>query len=457
MTFYFKPPRGDILFHRLQECMEERVRYLHFVENSHDISECCEPFKFKYLTDGSALDRTGHFMLRLIALRLPLLKEFLLRSETLLFEKRLRCLNHSQVERELKTALRHAKEILSFSNPILKFRKFLHIFIKFCSEIISSRGIQHTFLKDHSDDCEKHLLQVPFTFCLSLISARQVEMRAGNAIVPCGKWRQLLSCVFLQHMKYGMEQFAASDSFQCLWADERLRHLLEIVRAHFKSFHPPAASNVSPMLSNYVDERSSYFPPCMKNLHITLRHRHRLSHYSRFYYSLFLKDVGMPMMEAIEFWSKEYAQTNSNCTSCSHSWQKDNKRYIYSIRHLYGLEGSRREYSSPGCHQFQKMGLAPSSEGGCPFLDFDKEKLLKCLHDGVKADDSFIDSLIYVKSKHGANEACKLYCTTLCNFIKESKKVECGEQLAEASESKLANKISSPSQFYSNLNYFIEM
>ena len=64
MTFYFKPPRGDIPLHRLQECVEERIRYLDFVQDSANIAECNQHFKFEYLTDGSALDRTGHFMLR---------------------------------------------------------------------------------------------------------------------------------------------------------------------------------------------------------------------------------------------------------------------------------------------------------------------------------------------------------------------------------------------------------
>lgn len=64
MTFYFKPPRGNILLHKLQECVEERIRYLKFVTESDDISECHDRFKFEYLIDGSALDRTGHFMLR---------------------------------------------------------------------------------------------------------------------------------------------------------------------------------------------------------------------------------------------------------------------------------------------------------------------------------------------------------------------------------------------------------
>lgn len=66
-----------------------------------------------------------------------------------------------------------------------------------------------------------------------------------------------------------------------------------------------------------------------------------------------LQDAGMSLMESVEFWSQEYSQANAKCTSCSHSWQRDNKRYVYSLRHMYGLEGSRRQYDSPHCQQIQ--------------------------------------------------------------------------------------------------------
>lgn len=103
-----------------------------------------------------------------------------------------------------------------------------------------------------------------------------------------------------------------------------------------------------------VNAQSVYFPPCMAHLYQTLRLRHRLTHEARRQLTLFLKDVGMPIEEALDFWRNEYSQPSSECGSgCTHSWQKDARRYQYSIRHMYGLEGGRYTYTVPSCRSIQ--------------------------------------------------------------------------------------------------------
>lgn len=111
------------------------------------------------------------------------------------------------------------------------------------------------------------------------------------ATVPCGKWTRLLTDLFLEHMRHGIQQLSESCAYQRVWADDRLRNLFGIVRAQFSASHRPGhiPSTVLKMQAKDVDKKSSLFPPCMTNMHKTLRIRHRLSHYSRFYYSLFLK------------------------------------------------------------------------------------------------------------------------------------------------------------------------
>lgn len=46
-------------------------------------------------------------------------------------------------------------------------------------------------------------------------------------------------------------------------------------------------------------------------------------------------------------------------------------RYEYSLRHLYGLEGKRKAYSSQSCARIASLGWGGSGEGGyghgCPF------------------------------------------------------------------------------------------
>jgi len=66
MTFYFKPPRGTITLQTLQSCIKERVKYMQYIESLDDLSNVEEPFEDQYLLEGSAFDRTGHFMLRYV-------------------------------------------------------------------------------------------------------------------------------------------------------------------------------------------------------------------------------------------------------------------------------------------------------------------------------------------------------------------------------------------------------
>jgi DNA primase large subunit len=69
--------------------------------------------------------------------------------------------------------------------------------------------------------------------------------------------------------------------------------------------------------------------------------------------TLFLKDVGLPVHHAIALWRGEYSRPAGAGSRCSHSWQSDGRRYTYSIRHLYGLEGGRRNYKSHCCQALQ--------------------------------------------------------------------------------------------------------
>ena len=70
-------------------------------------------------------------------------------------------------------------------------------------------------------------------------------------------------------------------------------------------------------------------------------------------YTLFLKELGLPVHEALMFWRKEYSVLPSNTAGCCHGWQQDERRYTYSIRHLYGLEGSRVNYRGHSCQALQ--------------------------------------------------------------------------------------------------------
>jgi DNA primase large subunit len=76
-------------------------------------------------------------------------------------------------------------------------------------------------------------------------------------------------------------------------------------------------------------------PMCMRNLHESLHSNGHLRHYGRLQYNLFLKDIGLPLEEALLFWRRSFRGMSDD---------KFNKEYKYNIRYGYGLEGKRINY-----------------------------------------------------------------------------------------------------------------
>lgn len=76
-------------------------------------------------------------------------------------------------------------------------------------------------------------------------------------------------------------------------------------------------------------------PMCMRNLHESLHTNGHLRHYGRLQYNLFLKDIGLPLEEALLFWRRSFRGMSDD---------KFNKEYKYNIRYGYGLEGKRINY-----------------------------------------------------------------------------------------------------------------
>lgn len=95
-------------------------------------------------------------------------------------------------------------------------------------------------------------------------------------------------------------------------------------------------------------------------------------------YTLFLKDIGLNFNDAIQFWKVEYSKpacSRSDFKKHSSKWKDSSKRYEYGIRHLYGLEGSCRNYRSHCCSALQTLPPNAAEEGGCPFVYFDYDYL----------------------------------------------------------------------------------
>lgn len=194
---------------------------------------------------------------------------------------------------------------------------------------------------------------MPFEYCLPLVKKREIHLVRGNGKVPCGKWKKLVESLFYCHLDFGLRDIASQNDLLIeVNCDQRLLDLKKTVKQMY--YNSVVVENnrmdESIIYATEVEELSSYFPPCMSVLYTNLKTKHRLSHQARFFLSLYLKDIGMPVKESIQFWKHEYLKPK-NCSNsgCDHSWQRDSAKFEYSIRHMYGLEGSRNNYSAPSC------------------------------------------------------------------------------------------------------------
>lgn len=202
------------------------------------------------------------------------------------------------------------------------------------------------------------LYQVRYELVPNLIKERKLELNAGYAIVYCSSWKEILPSLFCTYMTKEI-RCMKSKAQHTINHDVRFDYLYQkiyyqIFQTNYKYGH---------VTVDNIDTEARYFPPCMQHLHTKLRNTHRLSHYARLHYSLFLKDSGMLLEDAINYWKEEYSKPHSCSSICSHHWQSSERKFVYSIRHLYGLEGSRKTYKSPNCEFMSVSKILVTSKG----------------------------------------------------------------------------------------------
>lgn len=77
-------------------------------------------------------------------------------------------------------------------------------------------------------------------------------------------------------------------------------------------------------------------PLCMEHLHDELRREKHTRHGGRMQYGLFLKGMGLSLEQALLFWQMAFEKLTP---------EQFNKNYAYNVRHSYGMEGKRTDYT----------------------------------------------------------------------------------------------------------------
>ncbi|XP_052079432.1 uncharacterized protein LOC127717709 [Mytilus californianus] len=384
MSFYLEPPSGTISLQNLERFAEKRLNFLmkiyeakndrvrlfdvvHHAGNVVD-SEC--------LIDGTKKDAISHFILRLALCKDIDTTDFLVTAETSLFEFRFLCMN----EDELRELFRRTENMISgvTLETNSKTSKLLNIFQLIYRQVKSWRKVVRLYLK--GDD--SHCFYVPFSNVLNLVAKRHVVLTNGIAAVPFPKLREVVTDIFREVLKEGLK--IAQEKRLLDQVDFRLRKLMaklvNKLREQYRPFSEKSHLHTS-LSHDTVPRETKLFPPCMYNLQRVLQNRHRLKHHSRIQLTLFLKEIGMPIHEALMYWRREYSIVVDNQDGCYHNWKDNEKCYVYNIRHLYGLEGSHINYRAHCCNSLQNFTPFTGEVGGCPLKHFDREHLNWLLSD----------------------------------------------------------------------------
>ncbi|XP_071510470.1 uncharacterized protein [Diadema antillarum] len=463
MAFYIKPPGGTSSLEKMRLYTSRRMSFLG------EVLSCADAKDFQLLLEkgstaidsdclieGSRKDRTSHFLLRLICSCDAEASAFFIRSETELFCHRFASMNSAELTTLLSSTYRFLSKIKTqqacrdttspsrgraetsvavsvTSRAHRKYSDALNNLHDVLGRTLQAKGSWHEVIQcymEYSHDT----FGIPFQHAACLVASRQVKLERGTALVPFSNLHVVMATLFEDIVRKGVA-IASIHSQKHLLEDDRVQSLYRDVRARFFRMPMGTGSSLSTssrgsIQGSQLDQLHHFFPPCMRHLHRMLRKKHRLRHFSRVQYTLFLKEIGLPVDDAIQLWRSEYSQPSGchgSTGGCQHSWARDWKRYTYNIRHLYGLEGSRTNYRAHSCRSIQGMQLGYGEEGGCPLKHFDDASIQQIV-DLEDLAGSQRDQVLHERKRGCFQRACaKIFCHRIDRANERHSDVEDGD------------------------------
>uniref|UniRef100_A0A5K3EGF5 DNA primase large subunit n=1 Tax=Mesocestoides corti TaxID=53468 RepID=A0A5K3EGF5_MESCO len=234
--------------------------------------------------------------------------------------------------------------------------------------------------------------KVYFTEVPDLIRRRQVFLKAGFAYVPDTELVTLIVTRFRAALSRNLSRLGLA--LVPRLADEEAR-LLPLLTSLSKRYlgeddfgtKKPVFGAVSAGQVESLARTPGLFPPCMSRLHEALSSSHHLRHWGRMQYGLFLKGIGLPLDESLKFWRNAFAPKVDP--------DQFAKQYSYSIRHNYGKEGKRADYTPYSCMKIISFNQPATGEfHGCPFRHLDLDLLRQRLAVGGKLSSDRVEAIV---------------------------------------------------------------
>nr|KAI8760015.1 DNA primase large subunit-like [Biomphalaria glabrata] len=299
---------------------------------------------------GTAKDLISHYILRLLLGGCSETATFFCESESAFFKLQLKQMD----KEELRIFFRGLDKNLKVFNVSSFYRMPLSNLLYLVEALKEIFPSWSTLVEEMCDDRSQTSVCLPFQMVLHLVASREVELQKGSAFVPLKLLKEVLQEQHQAVMSAFVQQ--ARHAREAAIKDERIKRLAavfkQVYRSEFKS-SVDIQQNSTPLRLPELSSKEILFPPCMGNLMKALRHRHRLKHQDRIQLTLFLKELGLPLHDALLLWKHEYSKPD---TSGDHKgWQGSEKKYIYNIQHLYGLQGGMINYRAHSCPSIQEI------------------------------------------------------------------------------------------------------
>eukprot|EP01084_Bolivina_argentea_P174714 302632_1 len=363
-------------------------------------------------------DEVSHFIARLCFCQTTEKRRWFLNTEKALFEARYKLMQQSPADK-----IRIHKQLCGNSNYEI-FTK--HMIMS--NEQLNGMNPIPKFQEKLTLDGEAAMLpfyKVPFQEVMSLIGRRSVFLLNGFAYVPSNRFFNLITGKFRAHLNRGL--VAAQKAIQKMKCDpirmECVSKVMHIIDGLHQITNGPAyrlsKDKKQKITHKEVNKLSAqHYPLCMQNTIEHLKSDGHMKHGARMHLGLFLKGIGLSLSEALIYYRKAFTKIGGD---------KFNKQYAYNVRHNYGKEGKRIDYTPYSCNKI--IGCAPNNGDfhGCPFKLFDTQRLSQYLAMSKNMNSNDAQTVVQLAKQHHYQLACKHVFSTQHKQIMKRKNVKIDE------------------------------
>ncbi|XP_074296306.1 putative DNA primase large subunit isoform X1 [Silene latifolia] len=323
-------------------------------------------------------DIISHFVLRLVYCRTDELRNWFLSMETTLFRYRFK-LKSLDAQRALMAEFGLPYKAVSNAEFESVKEKLIQVARSMGQSLTSGDFVFY---------------KVPFEEVPELVAGRRVYIHKGHAYVAVHQVVSLVVTQFRSNLSKAL--ILTNRKWTSVISDQEKNRLTPIIEALSTSYVGPDYSEPKEYgevsLKDLDRFANNSFPLCMRHLFEKLREDHHLKYGGRMQLGLFLKGVGLKLDDALAFWRSEFSKKLGP--------ERFDKEYSYSIRHSYGKEGKRVDYTPYSCQKVISCTPGVGDHHGCPFRHFSDENLRAAFNKMGVNSRAMVDVMDKVKNRH---------------------------------------------------------